>query len=46
MLYIDKDDRPKAVASLERYLRLVPSPPDAEQLRQALAQLKAAVGKQ
>jgi len=46
MLYIDKDDRPKAVAALETYLRLVPSPPDIAQLKQALAQLKAAVGKQ
>ncbi len=45
MLYIDKDDRAKAVAALETYLRLVPSPTDAEQLKQALAQLKAAVGK-
>ncbi len=45
MLYIDKDDRPKAIVSLETYLRLVPEPPDVEQLKRALAQLKIAVGK-
>lgn len=45
MLYIDKDDRAKAIASLETYLRLVPAPSDLEQLKQALAQLKLAVGK-
>ena len=45
MLFIDKDDRPKAVAALEEYLRLVPTAPDADQLKQALSQLKAGVGK-
>lgn len=46
MLYIDKDDRVKAAASLERYLELVPTAPDAPQLRQAIAQLKAGTQKQ
>jgi len=46
MMYIDKDDRPRAAASLEKYLLLVPAAPDAEQLRQAIAQLRAAIPKQ
>ncbi|MEQ1603294.1 MAG: tetratricopeptide repeat protein [Pyrinomonadaceae bacterium] len=40
MMYIDKDDRPKAVSSLETYLKLVPTAPDAEKLRDAIKQLK------
>lgn len=40
MMYIDKDDRAKAVASLETYLKLVPNAPDAEKLREAIKQLK------
>lgn len=46
MMYIDKDDRPRAAASLEKYLLLVPAAPDAEQLRQAIAQLRAGIPKQ
>ena len=40
MLYIDKDDRVKAISSLETYLKLVPTAPDAEKLRDAIKQLK------
>lgn len=46
IMYIDKDDRSKAAASLEKYLQLVPAAPDAEQLRQAIAQLKAGIPKE
>ena len=40
MMYIDKDDRPKAVSALETYLKLVPTAPDADKLREAIKQLK------
>ncbi|MFT3744275.1 MAG: tetratricopeptide repeat protein [Pyrinomonadaceae bacterium] len=40
MMYIDKDDRAKAVSALETYLKLVPTAPDAEKLRDAIKQLK------
>ena len=40
MMYIDKDDRAKAATSLEMYLNLVPTAPDAEKLRDAIKQLK------
>ena len=45
MLFIDKDDRRKAIGSLETYLQLVPAAPDVVQLKQALAQLKLAAPK-
>lgn len=45
MIYIETDDRVRAAASLETYLSLNPTAPDAAQLREALAQLKAAIGK-
>ena len=40
MMYIDKDDRVKSISSLETYLKLVPTAPDAEKLRDAIKQLK------
>ncbi len=42
MMFIDKDDRQSAATALETYLRLVPAAPDAEKLKQAILQLKAA----
>jgi predicted Zn-dependent protease len=42
MMFIDTDDRRRAIAELETYLKLAPSAPDAEQLKQALKQLKGA----
>ena len=42
MLFIYKDDRPRAIAALEKYLLLMPNAPDVVQLKKALAQLRAA----
>lgn len=43
MMFIEKDDRPRALTALETYLRLVPNAPDAEQLKDALVQLRASI---
>jgi len=45
MMYIEKDDRPKALAALETYLKLVPAAPDADRLRQAAADIKRSMDK-
>lgn len=45
MLFIEKDDRPRAAAALEMYLSLFPEAPDAANLRQAISQLKSGLPK-
>lgn len=44
-IYIERDDRPKAAASLERYIALAPNAPDIDRLKAALADIKRAIGK-
>ena len=44
MMFIDKDEYARAIDELETYLRLVPNAPDAEKLKQAVAQLKTQTG--
>ncbi len=45
-IYLDRGALPRVVEELEAYLKLVPTAPDAENLRQVLEQSKRAIGRQ
>lgn len=45
-IYLDRGALPRVVEELDTYLRLVPTAPDAENLRQVMEQSKRAIGRQ
>lgn len=45
-IYLDRGALPRVVEELEAYLKVVPTAPDAENLRQVIEQSKRAIGRQ
>ena len=45
-IYLDRGALPRVVEELDTYLKLVPTAPDADNLRQVMEQSKRAIGRQ